>query len=104
MQQTCMSSPKNYATYSKKNHLISALPADVQERLVPNLELVELPLGEVLYEPGEKLEHVYFPVDSIISLLYVMENGASAEISVVGDEGILGAAVFLGVGVHPTKP
>jgi CRP-like cAMP-binding protein len=96
MQPTCKSSPKKYANYSKKNYLISALPTEVQERLIPNLELVELPLGKVLYEPGDKLDHVYFPVDCIISLLYVMENGASAEISVVGDEGILGAAVFLG--------
>ncbi|MDX2423047.1 MAG: Crp/Fnr family transcriptional regulator [Amphritea sp.] len=84
------------ASYSENNHLIAALPFDVQQRLLPNLELVTLPLGKVLYEIGDTLRHVYFPVDSIISLLYVMENGASAEISVIGNEGILGAAVFLG--------
>lgn len=81
---------------TEKNHLIAALPTDVQQRLLPNLELVTLPLGMVLYEIGDTLRHVYFPVDSIISLLYVMKDGASAEISVIGNEGILGAAVFLG--------
>jgi CRP-like cAMP-binding protein len=82
--------------YPEKNHLIDALPVDVQKRLFPNLELVTLPLGKVLYESGDKLQHAYFPVDCIISLLYVMEDGASAEISVIGNEGILGAALFLG--------
>lgn len=81
---------------TEKNHLIAALPTDVLQRLLPNLELVTLPLGMVLYEIGDTLRHVYFPVDSIISLLYVMKDGASAEISVIGNEGILGAAVFLG--------
>lgn len=83
---------------SDRNHLIAALPEEVKRRLVPNLELVKLPLGKVLYESGATLHHVYFPIDCIISLLYVMENGASAEISVIGNEGILGAAVFLGGG------
>lgn len=82
--------------FSGNNYIIAALPKDVQRRLLPNLELVNLPLGTVLYEPRDILRHVYFPVDSIISLLYVMENGASAEISVIGNEGILGAALFLG--------
>lgn len=82
--------------YAEKNNLIEVLPADVKERLVPNLELVKLPLGKVLYESGDTLRHVYFPADSIISLLYVMRDGASAEISVVGNEGVLGAALFLG--------
>ncbi len=68
----------------------------MQARLLPNLELVQLPLGKVLYESGDSLRHVYFPADCIISLLYVMEDGASAEICVVGNEGLLGAAVFLG--------
>lgn len=80
----------------KQNHLIAALPNEVQERLLPNLELVYLPLGKVLYESGDTLRHAYFPIDCIISLLYVMENGASAEISVVGNEGVLGTALFMG--------
>lgn len=80
----------------QKNYIIEALPVDAQTRLMPDLELVKLPLGKVLYESGEALSHVYFPVDCIISLLYVMENGASAEISVVGNEGMLGTSLFLG--------
>ena len=79
-----------------QNHLLAALPAEVQERLFPDLELVELPLGKVLYESGDALRHVYFPADSIVSLLYVMESGASAEISVVGNEGLIGVALFMG--------
>ncbi|MDX2463997.1 MAG: Crp/Fnr family transcriptional regulator [Porticoccus sp.] len=82
--------------YQQKNYIIEALPADVQSRLLPDLELVKLPLGKILYESGEILHHVYFPVDCIISLLYVMENGSSAEISVIGNEGMLGTSLFLG--------
>lgn len=82
--------------YIGKNYLIEALPEDVKNRVLPNLELVTLPLGRVLYESGDHLRHVFFPIDCIISLLYVMEDGASAEISVVGNEGILGTALFLG--------
>ena len=78
------------------NHLLAALPAVVQHRLVPSLELVPMPLGMVLYEPGDTMRHVYFPTDSIVSLLYVMEDGASAEISVVGNEGLIGIALFMG--------
>jgi CRP-like cAMP-binding protein len=78
------------------NHLLAALPPEVQTRLFPHLELIPLPLGEVLYESGDSLRHVFFPVDSIVSLLYVMESGASAEISVVGNEGLIGVAVFMG--------
>ncbi|GAA4082104.1 Crp/Fnr family transcriptional regulator [Zhongshania borealis] len=81
---------------SEKNFLITGLPADVQQRLLPNLERVHLPLGTVLYESGDTLRYVYFPTDCIISLLYVMIDGASAEISVVGNEGILGTSLFLG--------
>jgi CRP-like cAMP-binding protein len=80
----------------QKNHLLAALPTDVLSRLLPKLELVPLPLGKVLYESGDSLSHVYFPTDSIVSLLYVMENGASAEISVVGNEGLIGVAIFMG--------
>ncbi|MFY2764016.1 Crp/Fnr family transcriptional regulator [Arenimonas sp. MALMAid1274] len=78
------------------NYLLAALPPEVQERLYPHLELVALPLGQVLYESGDTLRHVYFPVDSIVSLLYVMESGASGEISVVGNEGLIGVALFMG--------
>jgi CRP-like cAMP-binding protein len=80
----------------QKNHLLASLPLEVQERLLADLELVFWPLGKVLYESGDVLRHVYFPVDSIVSLLYVMENGASAEISVVGNEGLVGMAIFMG--------
>ncbi|CAI3797858.1 Crp/Fnr family transcriptional regulator [Rheinheimera sp. MM224] len=79
-----------------QNHLLATLPADVQERLCPHMELVELPLGKVLYESGDTLRYVYFPTNSIVSLLYVMESGASAEISVVGNEGLIGVALFMG--------
>ena len=79
-----------------ENHLLAALPLDAQERLFPSLELMPLPLGRVLYESGDTLSHVYFPTDCIVSLLYVMENGASGEISVVGNEGVLGIALFMG--------
>lgn len=78
------------------NHLLAALPVEVQGRLFPHLELIPLPLGDVLYESGDTLRHVYFPVDAIVSLLYVMESGASAEISVVGNEGLIGVALFMG--------
>lgn len=85
------------------NHLLDALPAAVFGRLLPNLELVELPLGKVLYESGDTLRHVYFPIDCIVSLLYVMENGASAEISVVGREGMIGVALFMGGESTPSR-
>jgi hypothetical protein len=68
----------------KQNHLLAALPPSEFKRIAPHLELVAMSLGDVLYESGGQLKHVYFPTDSIVSLLYVMENGASAEIAVVG--------------------
>jgi len=74
------------------------LPDDVKERLFPFIDLVELELGKVIFEAGDTLADVYFPVDSIVSLLYVMESGASAEISVVGHEGVVGIALFMGGG------
>lgn len=80
----------------EQNHLLAGLPPAVKARLLPDLELMELPLGKVLYESGDAMRNVYFPTDSIVSLLYVMENGASAEISVVGNEGLLGIALFMG--------
>ena len=79
-----------------KNHLLAALPHAEAQRWLPLLEPVDLPLGEVLYESGTTLSHVYFPTTAIISLLYVMENGASAEIAVVGNEGIVGISLFMG--------
>ncbi|MFE8071345.1 Crp/Fnr family transcriptional regulator [Marinobacteraceae bacterium S3BR75-40.1] len=79
-----------------QNRLLAALPADVQQRLFPYLEEIPMPLGQVLYEAGHKMRHVYFPTDSIVSLLYVMESGASAEISVVGNEGLVGISLFMG--------
>lgn len=86
------------------NRLLAALPPEVYERLVPNLELIAMPLGKVIYESGIELEYVYFPVPScIISMLYVMEDGASAEIAVVGDEGMVGIALFMGGGTTPSR-
>lgn len=80
----------------QKNQLLAALPKDPYGRLYDNLELESMPLGKVLYEPDDIPRYVYFPIDCIISLLYVMENGSSAEISVVGNEGIVGVSLFLG--------
>jgi CRP-like cAMP-binding protein len=87
----------------QNNHLLKALSSEAQKRLWPHLELIALPLGKVLYEPGDVLRHVYFPTDSIVSLLYVMENGASAEISVVGNEGLIGVALFMGGESTPSR-
>ena len=78
------------------NRLLCELPEDVKHRINPHLDLVELKLGQVIGEAGCKMRYVYFPVDSIISLLYVMENGASAEIAVVGNDGMVGVALFMG--------
>ncbi len=86
-----------------QNYLLAALPDDVQQRLFPQLELVKLPLGESVYESGDAMRHVYFPTDSIVSLLYVMENGSSAEISVVGNEGLIGIALFMGGESTPSR-
>lgn len=79
-----------------QNHLLAALPPAIQQRLFPMLELFPLPLGKVLYESGDTMRYVYFPTDSIVSLLYVMESGASAEISVVGKDDIVGVSLFMG--------
>jgi CRP-like cAMP-binding protein len=80
----------------RQNHLLAALPAAEWERLRPRMELRPMPLGQVLYEPGNAMRHVYFPTTSIISLLYVMEDGSSAEIAIVGNEGIVGISLFMG--------
>src|SRR6202022_1831616 len=86
-----------------QNHLLAALPASDYQRLASHLELVPMKLGEVLYESGVQLRYVYFPTTSILSLLYVMENGASAEIAIVGNEGILGISLFMGVETRPSR-
>lgn len=87
----------------RSNHLLAALTAPERERLRPHLEPVQLLLGDVLYESGATLSHVYFPTTAIISLLYVLENGASAEIAVVGNEGLVGIALFMGGGSTPSR-
>jgi CRP-like cAMP-binding protein len=87
----------------KLNLLLAALPQAESSRWASQLEPVDMPLGQVLYESGTRLSHVYFPTTSIISLLYVMENGASAEIAVVGQEGIVGVALFMGGESTPSR-
>lgn len=83
-------------SHPQQNHILDALPQPDRERLFPHLKLVSLPLGAVLYEAGDRLRHIYFPTDAIVSLLYVLANGASAEISIVGNEGAIGVALFMG--------
>jgi CRP-like cAMP-binding protein len=83
-------------SHPQQNHILDALPQAERERLFPYLKLVTLSLGKVLYESGDTLRHIYFPTDSIISLLYVLKDGASAEIAVVGNEGAIGVALFMG--------
>ena len=87
----------------KSNHLLAALPEAEWKRWLPQLEAVDMPLGEVLYESGGTLSHVYFPTTAIVSLLYVMENGASAEIAVVGNEGLVGISLFMGGESTPSR-
>jgi CRP-like cAMP-binding protein len=87
----------------KNNYLLAALPPSDLARIEPHLECVRMPLGEVLYEAGGRLQHVYFPTTSIVSLLYVMEDGSSAEIAVVGNEGILGISLFMGGDTTPSR-
>jgi CRP-like cAMP-binding protein len=87
----------------RQNHLIAALPVEVYTRLTRKLEPVAFKLGDVLYEPGVKMRYVYFPTTAIVSLLYVMESGASAEIAIVGNEGILGIALFMGGDTTPSR-
>jgi CRP-like cAMP-binding protein len=86
-----------------QNHLLAALTGQEQQRLFPQLELMPMPLGDVLYESGSQLGHVYFPTTCIVSLLYVMEDGASAEIAVVGNEGLVGVALFMGGETTPSR-
>jgi CRP-like cAMP-binding protein len=86
-----------------QNHLLGALDESEREHLFSHLELVPMRLGDVIYESGSPLEHVYFPTDCIISLLYVMEDGASAEIAIVGCEGMVGVALFMGGESTPSR-
>ena len=89
--------------HPQQNHLLAALPAAEFQTLYADLEWVPMPLGKVLYESGNPLHHVYFPTTSIVSLLYVMEDGASAEIAVVGNDGIIGVALFMGGETMPNR-
>ncbi len=79
-----------------RNHLLAALAEESYQRLLPDLELIAMPLGWVLYEFGGRLNHVYFPVSGIVSLLYVTNNGASSEIAITGNEGLVGISLFMG--------
>ena len=87
----------------KANRLLAALPDKNYQALLPLLERVELPLGMAVYESGAKQGHVYFPTTSIVSLLYVLENGASAEIAITGNEGLVGIALFMGGETTPSR-
>ena len=87
----------------RQNHLLASLPDAEWQRWLPQLEWVNMPLGQVLYESGSTLSHVYFPVTAIVSLLYVMENGAAAEIAVVGNEGLVGISLFMGGESTPSR-
>ena len=92
------------STNPKQNRLLAALPAAEFKRILPELKLVSMPLGKVIYEPGVELENVFFPIPGcIVSMLYVMADGASAEIAVVGDEGMVGIALFMGGGTTPSR-
>ena len=86
-----------------QNHLLAALPTRDYERLIGELELIPMVLGDVLYESGSQQGHVYFPLNSIVSLLYVMEDGSSAEIAIVGNEGIIGVSLFMGGETTPSR-
>ena len=87
----------------RQNHLLAALSAGELKRIRRYLEPVEMPLGDVVYESGRHLDHVYFPSDCIVSLLYVLENGASAEIAVVGNDGMVGVSLFMGGETTPSR-
>ncbi|MES3002099.1 MAG: Crp/Fnr family transcriptional regulator [Pseudomonadota bacterium] len=88
---------------TRQNHLLAAFPTDDYARIAADLELVAMPLGEVLSESGGRMHHVYFPTTCIVSLLYVLEDGSSAEIGVVGNEGIVGISLFMGGNTTPSR-
>lgn len=87
----------------RENHLLAALAEDEQARLFPHLQLVDMPLGSVLYESGDLLRQVYFPADCIVALLYVLADGASTEIALTGNEGLIGIALFMGGDTTPSR-
>ncbi len=89
--------------HTLSNKLLAALPTEEYHRLHPHLTPIELSLGEVIYESGGELRHVFFPSTAIVSLLYLMENGASAEIAVVGKDGLVGVALFMGGESMPNR-
>jgi CRP-like cAMP-binding protein len=88
---------------TQQNHLLAALSPEVQGRISSYMEPISMPLGEVVYESGDGMRHVYFPTDCIVSLLYVMADGGSAEISLVGNEGLVGVALYLGGESTPSR-
>src|SRR5579862_259398 len=98
-----MSSVHSAKHSPKHNHILAALPAADYQRLLPDLELTAMPLGWAIYESGASLGYLYFPTTSIVSLLYVMKNGASAEIAVVGNEGLVGISMFMGGESTPSR-
>ncbi len=87
----------------RQNHILAALPADGYAALLPHLELVSMPLGHVLHESGARMQHLYFPTTCIISRLYVMEDGSSAETDIVGYEGVIGVALYMGGETTPAR-
>ena len=99
---TVLASPP-YPPNPRQNHLLAALPDAEFQQLLPHLERVSLPLGKTLSEPGDSVDNVYFPTTAIISLLKVLENGSSAEIAVVGREGVVGIAIFMGGESMPNR-
>jgi CRP-like cAMP-binding protein len=95
-KQAMKKPPKTDPHRPQQNALLAALSAAECKRLAQDLELVPLALGQVLYESGETMSHAYFPIDCVVSLLYVMKNGESAEIAIIGNEGVIGIALFMG--------
>jgi CRP-like cAMP-binding protein len=96
--------PTNADTFDpRKNHLLAALPQEEYELILPHLGHVSFKLGEVVYESGGRMEHIYFPTTAIISLLYLMENGSSAEMGMAGNEGLIGVALFMGGNTMPNR-
>jgi len=102
-QHDAAASPQGHAADARANLLLGSLPADEWQRLQPLLEPVAMPLGHVLCEAGQLLTHAYFPTTAIVSLLYVTEGGSSAEIAVVGNEGLIGIPLFMGGGSSPSR-
>ena len=96
-------SVSNRAKTRTNNRLLDALPSEEYARLLPGLQKVSFPLGEVVYEFGGHLDYVYFPTSAIVSLLYTMENGASAEMGLTGNDGVVGIALFMGGGTMPNR-